>query len=268
MPDKSKIEFVFFGTSDFSVHVLDALKAQGLLPFLIVTFPDKPQGRHLRPKPNPVKVWAQESQIALQESHQNVPEADVYIVASYGRILPKELIYKPRHQTLNIHPSLLPAFRGPAPIQGALLEADETGVTVIRLDEEMDHGPIIYQKKINFDTWPPGYKETEAELGRAGGAILAGILPAWTKGEIKEVPQDESLATYTKKIRKEDADISGDSPEVALRKIRAFEVWPRARLGELIITKAHIDEGQLVIDRVIPPGKKEMDYRDYLRGHQ
>lgn len=268
MPEENKMKFVFFGTSEFSVQVLEALKGQGLMPNLIVTFPDKPQGRHLELKPNPVKTWAQENHIDFQESQNDVPDADVYIVASYGRILPKDIIYKPKRQTLNVHPSLLPAFRGPAPIQGAILEAHETGVTIMRLDEKMDHGPIVYQKKINFDKWPPGYREAEAALGHAGGEILAEVLPKWVKGELEETPQDESQATYTKKIRKEDADISGDSPEVALRKIRAFEVRPRARLGELIITHAHIEKGDLIIDRVIPPGKKEMDYRDYLRGHQ
>ena len=85
-------------------------------------------------------------------------------------------------------------------------------------------------------------------------------------GEIKEIPQDDSLATYTKLIRKEDSDITNDVPEIALRKIRAYEIWPRARLGELIVTDAHIENGELILDKVIPPGKREMAYKDYLRG--
>jgi methionyl-tRNA formyltransferase len=138
----------------------------------------------------------------------------------------------------------------------------------MRLDEKMDEGPIVAQENVDFPVWPVPYREAEAKLGTAGGTLLARILPDWVDGTVNEVPQDSSRATYTKKIKREDADITNDSPATALRKIYAYEVWPRARLGDLIITAAHIENDSLVIDRVIPPGKKEMPYADYLRGHK
>lgn len=234
------IKFVFFGSSQFSKYVLDTLKSKGFEPVLNVT--------------------------SAKDPLPEMPEADVYIVASFGKILPKELIYKPKYKTLNVHPSLLPKLRGPAPIQGAILSEAETGVTIMRLNEKMDTGPILAKKKVEFEKWPERYSKAEEVLGKAGGELLAEVLPKWIAGEIKEEEQDNSEATYTKLIKKDDADISNDTPELALRKIYAYEVWPRARIGDLIVTEAHIAEGKLVLDRVLPPGKKEMLYADYLRG--
>lgn len=237
---QNKIKFVFFGSSKFSEYVLNTLKEKGFEPLL----------------------WVRSAKDPIPE----LPEADVYIVASFGKILSKELIYTPKFKTLNVHPSLLPRLRGPSPIQEAILKEDETGVTIMRMDEKMDTGPILAERKVTFDKWPERYSKAEEILGKAGGALLAEVLPKWITREIEEKPQDNVKATYTKMIQKEDADITGLSPEEALRKIYAYEVWPRARLGELIITDAHIEEDKLAIDKVIPPGKKEMIYADYLRG--
>jgi methionyl-tRNA formyltransferase len=237
---QNNIRFVFFGSSTFSEHVLYALRAKGFEPVF----------------------WVRSAKDPIPE----LPEADIYIVASFGKILPSELIYRPKWKTLNVHPSLLPKLRGPAPIQGAILNEQETGVTIMRLNEKMDEGPIIAQAKVPFENWPEKYSKAEEILGIFGGELLADVLPKWISGEIKEVGQDNSEATYTKMIEKGDADIAGLSPEASLRKIYAYEVWPRARMGELIITDAHMHEGELIIDRVIPPGKKEMDYASYLNG--
>ncbi|MBX4189088.1 methionyl-tRNA formyltransferase [Candidatus Parcubacteria bacterium] len=262
----SSISYVFFGTSTFSVYVLEELFKKNLIPMGIVTFPDKPQGRKLVLTPNPVKAWALTHNIRVFEKRDEAPQADVYVVASYGRILPADLIYRPKYKTLNVHPSLLPKLRGPAPIQGAILHEDKTGVTIMRIDEKMDEGPIVVQQEVTFDTWPEKYSVAERKLGEVGGKMLALVLPKWVNGELPEIEQDRAQATYTHMIEKSEADISNDSPEAALRKIKAFEVWPRARMGELIITDAHMEEGALVLDKVIPPGKKEMSYSDYLRG--
>ncbi len=260
--------FVFFGTSAFSVYVLDELLKKGFVPKAVVTFPDKPQGRKLVLTPNPVKVWALEHGVAVVKNRNDAPDADVYIVASYGKILPQALIYKPPYKTLNVHPSLLPRLRGPSPIQEAILTEEQTGVSIMRLNEKMDEGPIIAQQEVTFDKWPERYRKAEQRLGEVGGQLLADILPKWIKGEVQEIEQNHSLATYTHLIQKSDADITHDSPEVALRKINAYEVWPRTRRGDLIITDAHIEDGALVIDKVIPPGKKEMLYKDYSLGHR
>lgn len=234
------VKFVYFGSSKFSEHVLASLREEGFEPILNITSARKP----------------------LPE----LPEADVYVVASFGKILPDEVIYRPKGKTLNVHPSLLPKLRGPAPIQGAILGESETGVTIMRLDDKMDHGPIIAQKTVDITPFPDYYSVVEEKLGRAGGKLLAEVLEGWVKGEIDEKPQDDSKATYIKMIKKEDADITNDPAKKALRKVMAYERWPRARIGDLIVTKAHIEEGKLIPDRVIPPGRKEMDYASYLNG--
>jgi methionyl-tRNA formyltransferase len=283
---KSEIRFVFFGSSDFSVYVLDALESADFSPVCVVTMPDKPAGRRMILTANPVKVWAEERNIKVIEvttlkDSQLQPElqkirADVFIVASFGKLIPEDIIYMPPHKTLNVHPSLLPRLRGPAPIQGAILGEKETGVTIMRIDEKMDHGPLVSQKKVDFPVWPTGYIEAEKVLGQTGGELLAEILPLWTGGKIEEKPQNESSATYTKMIVKEDGNISADSPELALRKVFAFEAWPRAytfyerkdgKKERIIVTSAHIDtENNLVFDKVIPEGKREMSWQEFLRG--
>lgn len=271
--------FIFFGTSSFSVHVLDALSEKGLIPLAVVTFPDKPKNRKLEVAPNPVKSWALLRNVSIIEistfkdnldvrhllEHMN---ADVFVVASFGKIIPADVIYMPKAKTLNIHPSLLPKLRGPSPIQEAILHENTTGITIMRLNEKMDEGPIVSQKVINFPEWPVRYSEVEKILGHEGGLLLADILPKWVSGEISEVEQNHTASTYTKMISKKDADITDDVPEKAMRKIMAYEIWPRARMGDLIITDAHITDGVLVLDSVIPPGKKQMRYQDYLRGSQ
>ncbi|MHB1330702.1 MAG: methionyl-tRNA formyltransferase [Minisyncoccota bacterium] len=236
----NKINFVFFGSSKFSEYVLSSLRDRGFEPILNVT--------------------------SARDPIPDLPDADVYIVASFGKILPDSLIYKPRFKTLNVHPSLLPKLRGPAPIQGAILSGEETGVSIMRLNDKMDQGPVLAQKEVIMTEKPMHYLKAEEILGKAGGELLAEVLPMWVSGEVKEVPQNENDATYTKMIKKEHADITNESPEQALRKIRAYEVWPRARVGDLIVTGAHIEDGKLILDKVIPPGKKEMVYKDYLRG--
>jgi len=267
--------FLFFGTSDFSVFVLDSLKSQNIFPKAVITFPDKPEGRHMVLTPNPVKKWASLNNIKIIESLKfKTPEfedmlkkenADVFVVASFGKILPDNIIYMPQFKTLNVHPSLLPKLRGPSPIQGAILTEHETGVSIMRLSDKMDEGPILLQKKVPFPFWPVSYSKAEKTLGKIGGELLYEVLTKLNTSQLPEIEQDHSRATYTHMIQKSEGDISNDSPEIALRKIKAFEKWPRTRINDLIVTDAHIEEDKLVIDKVIPPGKKEMLYTDYLR---
>lgn len=236
----NKTDFVFFGSSKFSEYVLKVLKEKGFEPKLCIT--------------------------SAKGDLPEIPDADLYIVASFGKILKDELINRPRFKTLNVHPSLLPHLRGPAPIQGAILNGEKTGVSIMKMNAKMDQGPVLAMKEVTFDNIPEHYSKAEEVLGTVGGELLVETMIKWVNGEIKEIPQDDSLATYTKLIRKEDSDIANDVPEIALRKIRAYEIWPRARLGELIVTDAHIENGELILDKVIPPGKREMAYKDYLRG--
>lgn len=277
----SKINWVFFGTSNFSVLILEGLKNKGLIPNLIVTTEDKPRGRKLILSPSPVKIWAEKECIDfIQPKSLKTDETylklstlnfELFIVASYGKIIPQNILDIPVHKTLNVHPSLLPKLRGASPIQSAILGETETGVTIMRLDAEMDHGPIIAQQKITIVDWPPYAENLEEISAQVGTELLANVLPLWIEGKVSEKEQNHSQATYCKKIQKSDGELNlNDSPHINLRKIRAYHVWPGAYFIEnnkrIIVKQAHVENNELILDRVIPEGKKEMGYKDYLNG--
>lgn len=279
-----KPDFAFFGTGPIAVFVLEELARLGFEPDLIVTAPDKPQGRGLGIAPSPVGTWAAEHHIeALKPSRIDeetisvlkARELPLFIVADYGSLIKRSVLDIPQLGTLNVHPSLLPRLRGPSPIRSAILKNEKkVGVTIMLLDEEMDHGPVLAQKKIAIDPWPPRAAVLEETLARAGGVLLAEILPAYAAGEIEARPQNHDVATYTEKFEKADGEI--DLTEDAyknLLKIRAYEGWPTAyaffvRDSHAIrvqILDAHVENGTLVIDLVKPEGKREMTYADFVR---
>lgn len=280
-----KICFAFFGTDTFSVTVLTELKKVGFIPNLIVTTPDKPQGRKLILTPPAVKEWAasenieiiQPENLADTETVSELKEKsfDVGIVASYGKIIPKNIIDIFLHGILNVHPSLLPRLRGASPIQTALLTEDSTGVTIMLMDEKMDHGEIIVQEEVPTKEWPLSTPELEDILGHRGGVLLSQTLEPWILGTTQAHPQMHTEATFTKKIKKEDAEINLNNNALEnYRRICAYADWPRAyffthhnnKTIRVIITKAHLEKELLIIERVIPEGKKEMAYEDFLRG--
>ena len=280
-----KINFAFFGTPDFSVKILDELANKNLVPELVVTAPDRKRGRGQKISPPAVAQWAHEHDITtlqpeqigehlLTQLKQNTPKKkwDVFVVAAYGQIIPLSLLEMPEHGCLNVHPSLLPKCRGAAPLQCAILEENETGVTIMQMDEKLDHGPIVSQEKIDIDDWPPTTPELEEILAHAGGKLLADTLPKWIAGDIEAKPQDHPNATYMGKIDKSDAEIDlSDDPKKNLRKIRAYQGWPKPYFfteidGEktrIIITAAHLESDELIIDRVKPAGENEMSYEDF-----
>lgn len=280
--EKQSIKFAFFGTPVFAVGVLNELEKYGLLPSLVVTAPDKPRGRKLILTPPEVKVWAEERNIPVLQpeklddsfQHSIIQSFDVFVVVAYGKIIPKNILTLPRLGALNVHPSLLPILRGASPIQSAILTEDKTGVTIMCLDEEMDHGPIVAQKEYASLKWPPKGSELEKELFSLGGQILAETLPKYISGEVTPTPQNDSLATYCKKIQKEDGliDINGNA-EVNFRKIQAFNIWPRTyffteirgKNTRIIVTDAELQEGKLVIKKVLPEGQKEILYAEFLK---
>jgi methionyl-tRNA formyltransferase len=276
-------DFVFFGTSKFAVYVLEELGKAGFMPSLVVTQPDKPQGRNLVPTPTPVKVWAMENNISCLEptkldtafaSKLKASKYSLFIVASYGKIIPEYILDIPTHKTLNVHPSMLPKLRGASPLQSAILIEEKTGVSIMRLDVEMDHGPIIAQKEVVISPWPPRVDYLEEKMAREGGKLLATILPDWTLGKLPEASQDHSQATYTKKIEKEEGliDLHAD-PYENYKKIQAYYGWPGTYFFELykgkkirvIIKEAKFSDQKLEITRVIPEGKKEMNYVDFKK---
>lgn len=279
-----KTNFVFFGTSRFAVIVLETLHTLGLIPSMIVTTPDKPQGRKLEILPTPAKVWALAHNIQvlqpekLNEEFKNIlvqtySGADLYIVASYGKIIPEIIFNIPKHKTLNIHPSLLPKLRGATPIEGAILHEEKTGVTIMQIDKEMDHGPIVAQKRIHVDPWPPRADHLEEVLATEGARLLASIIPDWIDGKITAIEQAHNHATFTKKITKEDGelDLSAD-PFENWKKIQAYYGWPGSfyfvendgKKMRIKISQARFEpeSKKLIIEKVIPEGKKEVNYSD------
>src|SRR3989344_2658495 len=256
IPPAEHPKFVFFGSSRFSGYVLEELKAAGYSPLLNITSAKEPLPVEKLKKAN----------------------AALFVVASFGKILPKEIIELPKHHTLNVHPSLLPQLRGPAPIQNTILDKDTVpGITIIRMDEEMDHGPILAQARMRITPWPDYYEAVEEKLGRAGGKVLGVLLAKWVGGKITERPQDHSQSSYTKLISKEDGLLDLDHPaEENLRKVLAYSAWPgayfffknkRGKEIRVIVKDAVVRDGQFHPTRVIPAGKKEMDWQDFLRGN-
>lgn len=253
MKQESGIRFAFFGSSRFSYYVLDELRKAGYEPALNVTN-------------------AREPLPALP------PGVELCVVASFGKILPKNYLEIPPKGFLNVHPSLLPELRGPAPIQNLILQNKTPGVTIIQMDEKMDHGPLVAQEAVKVSPWPDHYVAVEEKLGRAGGRMLGGLLPRWVGGELEPIPQDDSRATYVKMVKKEDGliDLAGNAEE-NYRKVLAYSVWPGAYLlfkrrhGDevrVVVKDAKIEGGRFVPTRVIPAGKREMGWEDFLRGNQ
>ncbi len=260
------ISFVFFGSSPFSASVLRELVAAKLAPQLIVNDARAPLDVAALRQRAPAGGW------------------DVFIVASFGKIIPAEILALPKHGSLNVHPSLLPKYRGPSPIQSAIL-ADEqhNGVSIMEMDAELDHGPVVAQKEIALSPWPPRYDDLEKILGAAGGKLLAEILPNWCAGKISSTTQDHSAATFTKKITLADGHLSFDpatknlagNPYQNFLKIQAFARWPKAhffierkgRRQRIVITAARYENDTLILERVVPEGKQEMDWRDFAKGY-
>jgi methionyl-tRNA formyltransferase len=274
---KDKICFAFFGTSHIAEHVLDALAVSGFLPLLVVTIPAKPKGRGLEVTPTAAEKWAKVRNIPVSYTWEEFEKNtwDVAVIVDYGKIVPKRIIDIPRRGFLNVHPSLLPRLRGASPIRSAILQNENpTGITLMQIDDKMDHGPIIAQKKIEIPNWPVKNSELERILMTEGGALLSQVLPHWVKNEIDAHEQNHDLATFCEKIEKEDGllDLAAD-PYKNLLKIRAYEGWPGTftffekggKKMRVKIIDAHIKNSALVLDRIIPEGRKEMDYADFLR---
>ena len=269
-------KFVYFGTPPFAVRILDELKERDILPSLVVTAPDKKAGRGMKMTSPAVKVWAQENNIPYiqPESLKEIPEElkdnfDLFIVAAYGKILKKELIDLPRCGTLNVHPSLLPRFRGASPVEGQIL-ADEkpVGVTIMQMDEELDHGPIVLQREKELPAWPIRKDELTRVFAACGGELLAEVMTDWCDGKIEAAPQNHKEATFTTKMKKECGEIDfANDPYQNFLKFCAYYPWPGtfffAEDGTRIkISDATYHEGIFLPTKVIPEGKKEVRYRE------
>ena len=307
---KSSIQIIFFGTSDFAVAALEALVRVGYEIAAVITAPDKPVGRKQILTPPPVKVTAQRLGLDVWQPKNlkienlnlignwklEIGNCDLGIVAAYGKLIPPEVFNLPKHGTLNIHPSLLPKYRGPSPIQTAILNGDtETGVTIMRVDEEMDHGDIVAAISYQLSAIS-SYKEAHDKLAKLGAELLIKTLPDYLAGKIKPQPQDHSKATFTKKFVTEDGEIKpDDTAKTAYNKICALNPEPGVFVmlsngQKLKVLNAELpkqasspkgnflqiidgwlvlllNDGYIILKIVQPEGKKPMTGKEFARGY-
>ncbi len=312
------MRIVFFGTSEFAIPALEALKKAGMAPAIVVTSPDRPAGRGMELKASPVKEFIKNDWLTILQPEKIDDDLtkkileirpEVGVVAAYGKILPKSLIDVFPKGILNIHPSLLPKYRGSSPLEYTILAGEEfnTGVTVISIDEQMDHGPIVAQRRLPAPLLGKKgsgvvYSQLHNALAKLGAELLVEILPRWIEGNIEAEPQDHDKATYTKLIKKEDGEADWNlQAEQIERMTRAYEKWPgtyaKIPLGSLAsksllkIIKAEVIERHLLLEpgkifekdgfpcvacgeralkllTIQPEGKNEMGGDAYLRGHR
>ncbi|MBN1449808.1 MAG: methionyl-tRNA formyltransferase [Anaerolineales bacterium] len=299
MSKQTKI--VFMGSPDFSLSSLHAL-AEGYYVVGVVTQPDRAAGRGRELKPPPVKTLAQKLGIpVIQPEKLRQPEAleqlrawspDVIVVAAFGQILRQDVLDLPPFGCINVHASLLPRWRGAAPINAAILHGDEeTGITIMKMDAGLDTGPILSQRAVRIQP-----DETAGslfdKLSTLGAALLLDTLPGYLAGEIQTRPQPEEGSTYAPMLKKEDGLLDFSHPARELeRKVRAFNPWPGAyfewdgnllkvhsasiglrkmRAGErgiyLGLPAVGTSENLLVLGEVQPAGKKPMPGKAFLAG--
>ncbi len=281
------MKIAFFGTPDLAVTALLEMADFGFVPTLLVTTPDALVGRKQILTPPPTKVWATERGIpvfqpaSLKKREDLTPltdtEWDVFVVFAYGKIMPEWLLSLPKYGTINAHPSLLPKLRGASPIRSTLLhDLSAAGVTIIQMDAEMDHGPILYQQPLTL-TEPISGPELDRTLSHICGDLLTHVLQELPKGSLTPLEQKHNEATFCTKITKEMAELqldphtlpTGPEAQSAYRKICAFAGWPETFFihdgKRFKIKSAHLNQADtLVIDRIVPEGKNEMDFSQYF----
>ena len=304
------MNIVFMGTPEYVIPSLKSLLSLDHAHLVgVYTQPDKPVGRGGNLTPPPVGRYCQDQGLplfqpvslrndAIQRELTSL-EPDVVVVAAYGRILPPEVLKIPLHGCLNIHPSLLPRHRGPSPVVTALLEGgNTTGVTVMVVDEGMDSGPILAHETVEIGL-DEGAVSLTNRLFRTGGDLVASILPSWVAGELSPIAQDDSVATVTRKITKQDGEADWNLSAIQLtRKARAFETWPglytywngkvlkatkvryapatrvyseprgtvvRSLDGDVAVVTG---DGLLALDEIQLEGRRAMPAHDFLRGQK
>ncbi len=299
------LRIVFMGTPSFAVPVLAAILDAGHHVAGVYTQPDKPAGRRQRLSASPVKEFALGRGLSVfQPASLKRPEArdelralspDVIAVAAYGKLLPPGVLEIPPLGSLNVHPSLLPRYRGPSPVVAAILNGDDVaGVTIMRLDEGMDTGPIVDQHRTEIGP-DESVEDLTLRLFEMGAGRLVEVLPGWASGEIEARSQDESEAVVTKLLTKEDGRIDWGMPAPAIaRQVRAFHPWPgsftqwrgetvkvieASAVPQAVVPMARValledrrvvvgaGEGALEILRAQLPGKRPVSAAELVRGH-
>ncbi len=301
------MRILFMGTPDFAVSSLAALYESGKFSLTVVTQPDRPKGRGYALTPPSVKVWAAGHNLPVfqpQTLRDGAFEAflkdcdpEMIVVAAYGKILPKFVLDYPKYGCINIHGSLLPAYRGAAPIQRALLDGkSETGITVMVMDEGLDTGDILYRMPVAIDL-ADNAETLFDKMAKAGAEALMKILPAILDGSAKREKQNPALATYAKKIEKSDCEVDFNRPAWEVyNQIRGLSPFPlafvtrggaglkliAASLSETVsdlapgsvvgvgkeITVVCGDGKCVAIRELLPAGKKRMSASDYTNGNR
>ena len=293
---------VFMGTPDFALPSLTSLVASHEV-VAVVTQPDRPSGRHRRLRPSPVKQAALAASIPVLQPERirnDVPisalrgmDADLFVVVAFGQILPQILLDVPRIASINIHASLLPRWRGAAPIQAAIRAGDhETGVTIMKMDAGLDTGPMIEQRPIPISSDETG-QSLHDKLAQLGADLLSETLPGFLGGKIVPTPQDDSVATFAPTIKKEDGRLDWAKAAAELeRTVRAYTPWPGTFThwngAQLKIHAGYGDAGEaspgLIVNHVngmaigtgaglfFPTelqlaGKKRLSLKEFVNGH-
>ena len=301
------MKVIFAGTPDFAAAALKAIAAAGFEIPLVLTQPDRPKGRGMQLAPSPVKQAALELglRVAQPEKLRNNAEAlqmlkevdaDVMVVAAYGLILPQDVLDTPKHGCLNIHASLLPRWRGAAPIQRAIEAGDaETGVCIMQMDIGLDTGAVVSEHRYAIQPTDTANEVHDALMNLGAAAIVADLQQLKTEGRLKSVKQPEEGVTYAQKLSKEEARIDwNESAAVIERKIRAFNPVPAAwveyqgkpmkiwraevvaqqgRAGEVLSCSADglvvaCGENALKITELQPSGSKRMPIAAFAAGHK
>jgi len=233
------MSIVFLGTPPFAVASLERLAKEGHSIAAVVTQPDRPAGRKRMPKASPVKAAAQElglpilqpsnlrDQDFIERLRQLSPE--VMVVVAYGEILRQNVLDIPTRGVLNVHPSLLPRWRGASPIPAAILAGDErTGISIMLMDAGMDSGPLLAQIEVTISDADTTLSLSDTMAGNASD-LLGETLPHWLSGDLSPEPQDEEQATYCPLLKKEDGGIDWELPAIEIwRRVRAYNPWPGA----------------------------------------
>ena len=300
------LRIVFFGTPQFAVPSLEALIASRHTVAAVVSQPDRPKGRGHQLQPTPTKVVAETHGIPLLQPLKIREEAffervrgftpDLAVVVAFGRILPDSLIAIPRLGMINVHASLLPKYRGAAPIQRAVLAGDrETGVTIMRIAAELDAGAIFSMSAVPI---PPEATSGEMEtvMAALGAQLLIPVVDALAAGRAVETPQEHALATFAPKVTKEEGPIDWGRPAEAVHNhVRGMQPWPLAsttiRGARCVIRRSAVASGggkepgaiirargdelvvacgagtALRIVEIQPEGRRTMSAREFLAGH-
>lgn len=278
------MKIIFFGTPDYVLPILKSVHKEfvtgpGKSPIVaVVTASPKPVGRKQILSYSPIDKWAHEHKLPIFYSANDLLESnldfELGILASYGEIIKKDVINLFSQGILVIHPSLLPKYRGASPIPESIKNGDEvTGVTILRMDEKMDHGPIVTQFKDNV--LPTDTSETlRSRLFERSAEVLVETLTPYIQGKIKPKKQDDTQATYTKLVTKQDGfiEVTGNDPIYVERFIRAMQPWPGAwtylpNQKRLKLLKSHLEEDRLVLDEVQLEGKDPVSYKQFSEAY-